>query len=257
MGSTTRAGMLTTCLVAVATWGFVQPAAAQSPVVALRTSASIVRPGDCLRLEALALDDVAGPMSTQVTYRFDATVMLKDEHGKETTSTRSAEVRRQPGPVLDTLNRLQLHLLDDTFCFGQGGTPGPYNVEVALRSAASGSPFATLKTCVMFEDPDAPASAGRPGCAFLLRGLTRAEGDSYLVFDADLPAGGFYRGAILRGGTVEAVLDAGIAQAGAHELTVVTPPLNRTPGETVDLVLVEQSGQVSSTVPRLHLAPVR
>jgi hypothetical protein len=257
MRFTTRAGMLPMCLAAVATWGLAGPVAAQSPVIALRTSASVVRPGDCLRLEALALDDVAGPVSAQVTYRFDAPVVLKDEDGKETTSTRAAEIRRQPGPVLDTLSRLQLHLLDDTFCFGQGGTPGPYRVEVALRSGASGSPFATLKTCVMFEDPDAPASAGRPGCAFLVRGLTRAEGDSYLVFDADLPSGGFYRGAILRGGTVEAVLDAGITQTGSHELTVVTPPLNRTPGGTVDLVVVDQFGQASSTVPRLPVRPVR
>jgi hypothetical protein len=245
------------CLVAVATWGLVEPAAAQNPVVALRTSASIVRPGDCLRLEALALDDVAGPVSAQVTYRFNAPIVLKDENGKETTGTRAAEVRRQPGPVLDTLNRLQLHLLDDTFCFGQGGTPGPYHVEVALRSGPSGSPFTTLKTCVMFEDPDAPTSASRPGCGFLVRGLTRAEGDNYLVFDADLPSEGFYRGAVLRGGTVEAVLDAGIAQTGSHELTVVTPPLGRASGGTLDLVLVEQFGQVSSTVPRLSLPLVR
>jgi len=41
-------------------WGAVGPASAQSPVVALRTSGSIVRPGDCLRLEALALDDGLG-----------------------------------------------------------------------------------------------------------------------------------------------------------------------------------------------------
>jgi len=257
MRSTTRARMPAVLLAGVAAWGLAGPAAAQSPVIALRTSASIVRPGDCLRLEALALDDVAGPVSAQVTYRFDAPLVVKDEDGKETTSTRVAEVRRQPGPVLDALNRMQLNLLDDTFCFGQGGTPGPYNVEVALRPGLSGSPFATLRTCVMFEDPDAQAAAGRPGCGFLVRGLKRAEADNFLVFDADLPSGGFYRGAIVRGGTVEAVLEGGISQTGAHELTVVVPPFNRAVGGTVDLVLVDQFGRASSTVPRLPMPTAR
>lgn len=257
MHGSTRAGAAAVSLAMVSTWAFASPAGAQSPVIALRTSASIVRPGDCLRLEALALDDVFGPVSAQVTYRFAAPLVVKDEAGRETTTTRAAEVRRPPGPVFDALNRLQLYLLDDTFCFGQGGAPGPYNVEVALRPGTSGSPFATLRTCVVFEDPDAPAAPARPGCAFIVRGLSRAERDTFLIFDADLPSGGFYRGAILRGGAVEAVLDAGVSQAGPHELIVILPPLNRAAGGTVDLVLVDQFGQVSSTVPRLPLPPAR
>jgi hypothetical protein len=238
-------------------WGVVGPAVAQSPVIALRSSASIVRPGDCLRLEALALDYVPGPLSTQVTYTFTAPVVVKDKDGAESVSSRTAEVRRSPGPVIDALNRLQLHLLDDTFCFGQGGTPGPYNVEVALRSSASGPPFAALRTCVMFEDPDAPAAGAGQGCGFLVRGLKRAETEDFLVFDADLPSSAFYRGAILRGGTVEAVLDAGIAQTGPHELSVVVPPLNRSAAGAVDLVIVDQFGRASSTVPRLPVPTIR
>jgi hypothetical protein len=235
-------------------------ALAQNPVVALRTSASTVRPGDCLRLEALALDDVAGPVSAQVTYRYSAPLVVKDEEGKEKTTTKAAEVRRPPGPVLDALSRQQLQLLDDTFCFGQGATPGPYNVEVALRSGAAGAPFVTLKTCVLFQDPDEPpaeSAAARPGCGFLIRGLKRAETPEFLVFDADLPGSGFYRGAILRGGTVEAVLDAGITQTGAHELSVLLPALNRAGSGSVDLVVVDQFRQASSTVPRLPLLPLR
>jgi len=54
------------------------------------------RPGDCLRLEALALDDVFGPVSAQVTYRFAAPLVVKDEDGKETTTTRRPSPR-QPG----------------------------------------------------------------------------------------------------------------------------------------------------------------
>jgi hypothetical protein len=248
---------LVAALAALMVCGLAAPARAQSPVIALRANASIVRPGDCLRLEALALDYVPGPVSAQVTYRYSAPVVVKKADGKESTVTRASEVRRQSGPVIDALNRQQLHLLDDTFCFGQGGTPGPYNVEVALRSGASGSPFATLTTCVMFEDPDAPVAAAAQGCGFLVRGLKRADTEDFLVFDADLPAGGFYRGAILRGGTVEAVLDAGITQTGTHELSVLMPALSRLGGGTADLVLVDQFGKASSTVPRLPVPPVR
>lgn len=248
------------CAVSVMMAGSAGDAIAQNPVVALRTSASIARPGDCLRLEALALDDVAGPVSAQVTYRYSAPLVVKDEDGKEKTTGRPAEVKRQPGAVLDGLNRQQLQLLDDTFCFGQGATPGPYNVEVALRSGAGGAPFATLRTCVLFQDPDAPQAASTgsaPGCGFLIRGLKRVDSPEFLVFDGDLPESGFYRGAILRGGAVEAVLDAGITQTGAHELSVVVPALSRSPGGTVDLVVVDQFRQASTTVPRLPLLPVR
>jgi hypothetical protein len=237
--------------------GLAGMALAQGPVVALRTNASVARPGDCLRLEALALDYVAGPLSAQVTYRYAAPLAVKDEDGRETVSTRTAEVRRPAGPVIDALNRLQLLLLDDTFCFGQGGSPGAYDVEVALRSGASGAPFATLRTCVMFEDPDAPPSAAGSRCRFLVRGLKRAETEDFLLFDADLPASAFYRGAILRGGTVEAVLDAGITQTGAHELAVWVPEFDRAGGGSVDLVLVDQFGKTSSTVPRLSMPTVR
>jgi len=244
-------------LVGLPGWGLVGQALGQSPVIALRTNGSIVRPGDCLRLEALALDHVSGPLSAQVTYRYSAPVVVKDKDGAESASTRAAEVRRAAGPVIDALNRLQLHLLDDTFCFGQGGAPGPYDVEVALRSGASGTPFATLRTCVTFEDPDAPAAAANPGCGFLVRGLKRAESEDFLVFDADLPSSGFYRGAILRGGTVEAVLEGGITQTGPHELSVLVPAFSRQSGGAVDLVIVDQFRKASSTVPRLPISPVR
>jgi hypothetical protein len=257
MGTRTHVLVLAAAILVSPAWGPVGLALAQSPVIALRTSGSVARPGDCLRLEALALDYVSGPLSAQVTYRYIAQVIVKDQDGKESSATRAAEVRRSAGPVMDALNRAQLHLLDDTFCFGQGAAPGAYNVEVALRSAASGSPFVTLKTCVQFEDPDAPAAAAGPGCGFLVRGLKRAESEDFLVFDADLPSNAYYRGAILRGGSVEAVLDAGITQTGPRELSVLVPAFNRASGGAVDLVIVDQFGTASSTVSRLSVPPVR
>ena len=254
---TTSRAMVAAALLGLSGWGPNDLALAQSPVIALRTNGSIVRPGDCLRLEALALDYLGGPVSAQVTYRYTAPVVVRNQDGVESVSRRASEVRRPMGPVIDTLERLQLHLLDDTFCFGQGGTPGPYNVEVALRSGSSGSPFATLTTCVLFEDPDEPAESASSGCGFLLRSLKRAETEDFLVLDADVPSGGLYRGAILRGGTVEAVLEGGIAATGPHELTVLVPAFSRGSGAAVDLVVVDQLGKASSTLPRLAIRPAR
>jgi hypothetical protein len=249
--------VLAAALLGLPGWKLVEPALAQSPVVALRTNGSIVRPGDCLRLEALALDYVAGPLAAQVTYRYTAPLVVQDKDGAESATTRPVELRRPAGPVIDTLNRLQFHLIDDTFCFGQGVTPGPYEVEVALRSGASGPTFATLRTCVVFDDPDAPAHEAVRGCGFLVRGIKRVDSEELLILDADLPASGLYRGAVLRGGNVEAVLDVGVTQTGQHELTVLVPTFGRSPGGTVDLVLVEQFGQTSSTVARLPAPPIR
>jgi hypothetical protein len=257
MRRTPRNLTLAVALLGLPIGGLVRPTLAQSPVVALRTNGSIVRPGDCLRLEALALDYVAGPLSAQVTYRYAVPMVVKDTDGKESAVTRTVELRRPAGPVIDALNRLQLQLLDDTFCFGQGGPPGRYDVEVALRSGAAGPPLATLRTCVAFEDADAPAMAPGPTCGFLVRGLRRVESDDLLVFDAELPSSGFYRGAVLRGGSVEAVIDAGITQTGPHELTVLVPAFGRNAGGAVDLVLIDQFGHASSTVARLPLPPVR
>jgi hypothetical protein len=90
-----------------------------------------------------------------------------------------------------------------------------------------------------------------------VRGLKRVDSEDLLILDADLPSSGFYRGAILRGGTVEAILDAGISQSGPHELTVLVPAFGRSGGGAVDLVLVDQFRKASSTVPRLSMPPVR
>lgn len=239
-------------------WGAAGSSLAQNLTVALRTNGSIMRPGDCLRLEALALDDIAGPLAAQVTYRYDKPVLAKDKDGKESTTSQATELRRPAGPALDALDRQQPLLLDDTFCFGQGGSPGRYDVEVALLSGRTGPTVATLRTCVVFDDADAVATQpGTAGCGFLVRGLKRAEADGTLVFDADVPDGGFYRGAILRGGNVETVVDSGIFKTGPNELTVLVPMLSRLSEGTVDLVVVEQFGRASSTAARLPVAILR
>ena len=233
--------------------GAMPRAQGQAPPIALRTNGSIMRPGDCLRIEAFALEYVPGPLAVQVTYRFEESVLVRDREGAEAPSSRSAQVQRPAGPPIDALMPFQPLLLDDTFCFGQGTAPGHYRVEVALLAGSSGPSFGTLTTCAVFHDGGPlPAQAG-PGCGFLVRGVKRVDSADIVVFDAELPASGYYRAAILRGGAIDTVLDAGVYQTGPHELTVISPHLGGADGSTVDLVVFEQFRGASSTAVRLSL----
>jgi hypothetical protein len=225
----------------------------QAPAIALRTNGSVMRPGDCLRIEAIALEYVPGPFAARVTYRFEEFLLVRDKEGAEAPASRSAQVQRPVGPSIDALTPFQPLLLDDTFCFGQGTAPGHYRVEVALLAGSSGPPFGTLTTCALFDDGGSrPAEAG-PGCGFLVRGVRRVDSADIVVFDAELPASGLYRAAILRGGAVDAVLDAGVYQTGPRELTVMSPEFGRADGSTVDMVVFEQFRGASSTAVRLSL----
>ena len=243
----------------VASWGLALaagsavPAQAQPPAVALRTNGSIMRAGDCLRLEALAIDYIPGPFATRVTYRYDEPTVVRDKDGAESTGSRSVQVQRPAGPSLDALRPLQPLLLDDTFCFGQGSAPGHYRVEVALLAGSSGPSFGTLTTCAVFDDGGPNPGEAEPGCGFLVRGVKRVDSADTVVFDAELPASGYYRAAILRGGAIDAVLDAGVYQTGRRELTVISPHLGGADGSTVDLVVFEQFRGASSTAVRLSL----
>jgi len=225
----------------------------QAPSIALRTNGSTMRPGDCLRIEAIALDFVAGPFAIQVTYRYEQPVIVRDEAGTEATVSRPAQVQRPVGPSIEALNALQVLPLDDTFCFGQGTVPGHYRVEVTLLAGHSGPSIGTLTTCAFFDDGGLRPTGAGPGCGFLVRGVKRIDSADIIVFDAELAAGGIYRGAILRGGAVDTLLDAGVYQTGPDELTVISTDLGRADGSTLDLVVFEQSRGASSTAVRLSL----
>jgi hypothetical protein len=239
---------------AVATsFGAMPRAQGQAPAIALRTNGSIMRPGDCLRIEAFALEYVPGPLATRVTYRFEESVLVRNSEGAEAPASRSAQVQRPVGPRIDALTPFQPLLLDDTFCFGQGTPPGRYRVEVALLAGSSGPSFGTLTTCAVFDDGGPRQAEAGPGCGFLMRGVKRVDSADIVVFDAELPASGYYRAAILRGGAVDAVLEAGVYQTGPRELTVMSPDLGRADDSTIDLVVFEQFRGASSTAVRLSL----
>ena len=227
-----------------------------SSVLALHTNGAILRQGDCIRLELLSLDFVPGPVTTRVTYRYTETVTVKDSEGKESTTIRAAMRDLPVGPLVDALASLQRMPLDDSLCFGEGTLPGAYLVEVALKPSASGTTYATLRTCVVFDNPDvSPVSGTRPtgsapDCSLLIRSVKRAESGGTLVFDGTFPASGSYKAVLVRNNRIEAVLEDGVYQTGPHELLISSPQLQNAGGGDMDLVILDGATGASTTLAR-------
>lgn len=254
-GRRLSAGLAVAMFIAVAAG---QSAQAQwhASVLALRTNGSVLRPGDCVRLDLLSLDAVPGPITTRVTYRYTEAVTVKDSDGKESTTTRGATRERPAGPLLDALAPLQWMPLDNALCFGEGTLPGAYLVEVVLRPSASGAPFATLRTCVVFDNAEAtsPAgtaqSTGMANCSLLIRGVKRAESGGTIYFEGNFPPSGLYKAALVRNNRIDALLEAGVYQTGPHELVIVAPALQQAAGGDIDLVILDGETGASTTLTR-------
>jgi len=226
-------------------------------VLALRTNGSVLRPGDCVRLDLLSFDAVPGPITTRITYRYTEAVTVKDSDGKEHTTTRRATRERPAGPLLDALAPLQWMPLDDSLCFGEGTLPGAYLVEVALRPSASSAAFATLRTCVLFDNAEAnsPAAAASSkstagACTLLIRGVKRAESGGTIYFEGNFPASGLYKAALVRNNRIDALLDAGVYQTGPHELVITAPSLQQAAGGDIDLVILDGETGAATTLAR-------
>lgn len=225
-------------------------------VLSLRTNGSLMRPGDCVRLDLLSLDAMPGSLTTRVTYRYTERVTVKDSDGKETTTTRPATRALPAGPAVEGFPPLQRMPLDDTFCFGEGTLRGAYQIEVALTASATAAPYATLRTCVVFDNPNArPAPEAAPpsseaGCALLVRGVKRAEAGGNIFFDGHFPSSGLYKAALVRGDRIEAVLESGVYQTGPREVLINWPALHNAAGGDVDLVILDGETGASTTLAR-------
>ena len=223
----------------------------QTSAVALRTNGSIMRAGDCLHLDLVTFDQLPGPFTTRVTYRFDEAVTVTDQDGKETQATRPVTRQLPVGPTLDLVAPFQRVQLDDSLCFGEGTLPGAYEVEVSMRYTVGSAAFGTLRTCVVFDDAATPASAKASSCRLLLRGVKRAESSGTIVFEGDFPPSGLYKAALIRNNTIEAVIEGGVYRSGAHELVISSPELQDAAGGDMDLLVVDEASGWSTTLARL------
>ena len=131
-----------TALTLVATFAFTPVAgvAWQGNMLAVRTNDGILRPGDTLRVELVALDTVYGPFRARVRYRFAERVTVRDEEGRERQELQERILVRSPGAAIESLAPGQTVLLDDTFHLGSSSLPGTYSVEVDILDLGRDQP---------------------------------------------------------------------------------------------------------------------
>jgi hypothetical protein len=226
---------------------------AQAPpfAIALRTSGSTMRSGDCVRIDAVALEPLPASLAFRLTYRYREPVTVKDADGRAKTTTRAVEVTRPSSPTIESLDRLQSMRLDDRFCFGAGSLPGAYLIDAVLSYGAGGTVAGVLRTCVVFDDGMAPVSSA--SCGLWLRGVQRVDASDTLAIDGDVLTDGAYRAVVFRADLPEGTEDTGAYASGAHELIVSSPGLARSAGHPVDVVVFDYASGRSSTLARVSL----
>lgn len=219
----------------------------QGNMLAVRTSGGILRPGDTLRVELLALDTVFGPFRARVRYRFAEGVTVRDEEGGEREELRERVLERPPGVAIESLAPGQTVLLDDTFHLGSASLPGAYHVEVDILELGLDRPSDTIRACAHLPDDGRTET----GCGFLLTGVGRINTGDWLTLVGRFPEHGWYRAALVRDGRVISLMDTGIYSTSRTELELTSPILPRLAGQTVDLVVHDPASNASATLSRL------
>jgi hypothetical protein len=222
----------------------------QNGYIALRTNGNVFQSGDQVKLELIALESITDNFYTVVSYSYSETVEEKDKDGKVEHKRVTRTRKREPGPVLQSMGKHQSLVLDTAFHFGDASPAGLYTVEVGIFQAYTRQQLATLRTCVFF---DSSSSRG-DGCSFYLRALRRVNGDGFLTFDGNFRDGsGNYSVLLLRGEKVELHIDAGAYTNGAREFNLVSDSLGRAAGQTYDILVVDKTRLVSTTLARVTI----
>jgi len=238
--------------------------AAQWPddAAALRTPGPVIRPGGQLRVELVAFDQLYGPFTAQVTYRYQGRIYIEDEDGGQREGARLRTVKRPPTPLIDQLGAGQVLVVDDTFFLGDDSSAGRYDVEVAVEGVG-GYRLKTLRTCVEYQAVASVSGALQTGgattdgCGFLITGVQRSEGEGWLDLHGRFPENGNYRALILDRQTVLGRIDSGISAVTATLLYLQSPLLTTLKGRTVDVVVHDLQTNSSATLSGLTLSTVR
>src|SRR5262245_40342111 len=89
----------------------------QNGNLALRTNGNSFQSGDAFKIEIVSLDSIYEPFYTQVSYSYSVEVEKKDDDGNVEKKTEARTIDRKPGPVIESMEKLQSVVLDDTFHF--------------------------------------------------------------------------------------------------------------------------------------------
>jgi hypothetical protein len=222
----------------------------QNGYVALRTNGNVFQSGDQLKVEIIALEQITDNFYSVVSYSYSETVEEKDEDGKVKHKQVTRTRKREPGPVIQSMGKHQSLVLDTAFHFGDASPTGLYSVKVDIFQAYTRQRLATLRTCLFFAAP----SSGGSECSFYLRGLRRVNGDGFLSFDGNFRDGsGNYSVLLLRGEKVDLHITAGGYTNGDREFNLVSESLSGAAGQTYDILLVDKTRLVSTTLSRVTI----
>jgi len=221
----------------------------QNGNLALRTNGNMFRSGDQLKVEILALEKIDEPFFTQVSYTFSETVREIDKDGGESTRQEQRTRTRQPGPVIESMERFRSIILDDTFYFGEGNSSGCYGIEVAVFQGYTKECVARLRSCVFYQSSD---RSGRE-CSLYLRSLKRAGSDQWLIFEGAFSERGRYSALLLRGNRVFKYIENGVYTGGPRELNIFSDLLTGATGQTYDILIHDHLNNYSSTLARVTI----
>jgi len=226
------------------------PAGAQTYDLAVRTSGTLLKPGDQLRVELVALERFNGPFTAQVVYRWDQQVTVRDEDGHESQATKT-QTRTSPRTgAIESLDRFQSLLLDDSLFLGSEA-PARYQIEVTIYQSGTSRVMARLGSVVYFQAfPDKP----EPG-VLVVRGVKRANSPEWVTLDGTFPTPARYSILVMDGRDVVDWLDNAVTVTGPHNLDIIAPRLARLTAHAVDLVIHDHLHGVSTTLAGFIMPP--
>jgi hypothetical protein len=217
--------------------------------VAVKTNGNNFQSGDRLKVELLPLELINERFYTQVSYRFNETVEEKDEDGKVTKKQVEKKIERKASPILESLKAFQLIALDDSFYFGDASRTGRYTVEVRVFQAYTNTLLATLRSCVTFQ-----SSSEEQECDTFLRALKTVHHAMFFTFDGRFNPRAYYSVTFLNKNEVVSHIDAGAYTDGARTLGLSSDKLEGLAGQTLDILILDKSAGVSSTLARAPIA---
>jgi hypothetical protein len=238
------------CLALVAALGAAPSIArAEWTNLAIRTSGTVLQPGDQLRVELVALEPVTVPFTAEVVYRWAEPVTVRDEDGHESQEMRGRSRTSPRTAVIDHLDRFKTVLLDDSFFFGSGCPAEQYAVEVNVHDGSGGSGIATLRSAVFCKAYDKSTTDS----TLVVSGVKAANSSNWVTLDGTFPPGGVYTVILFDETQLVAFVDTGINPTSPHTLDIVSPVLSSFQRRVLDLVVIDRIHDTSSTLARFTM----
>jgi len=219
----------------------------QNGNLAVRTNGNNFQSGDQLKIEIIALDLILEPFYTQVSYSYSVQVEKKDDDGNLVKKTETRTIDRKAGPVIESMEKLQSVVLDDTFHFGEGTPEGVITAAVTVYARGSKSKLSVIKSEAIYGEDTGKAAK------LQLHGLKRANAETWLTFDGVFIEGGRYTALILNGNKIITQIEVGVYPSGHNELNISSTQLSGTAGKTFDILIHDHDHSYSSTLARVAI----